>query len=116
MTIATPGIHTALREQPPVHLLPAVTVMLDDWLVRHAEGATCGEAPVRRVESNRRLLEALAGAAEGKEALRVQIWEDEYEYVEGQVGYGRGFVSHGVGCFQELLGGEIDIGSQLCGI
>jgi hypothetical protein len=99
VTIAAPGVHAALSEEPPVHLLPAVTVMLDDWLVRYSEDATRGKAPVRRIESNRWLLEAFAGAAECKEALCVQIREYEYEYVEGKVGYGRGFVSHDVGCF-----------------
>jgi hypothetical protein len=85
VAVAAPGIYTALGEQPPVHLLPAITVMLDDWLVGYSESTTRGEAPVRRVESNRWLLEALAGAAECKEALCVEVWEDEHKYVEGEV-------------------------------
>jgi hypothetical protein len=85
VTVAAPGIYTALGEQPPVHLLPAIAVMLDDWLIGYSESTARGEAPVRRVESNRWLLEALAGAAECKEALCVEIWEDEHEYVEGKV-------------------------------
>jgi hypothetical protein len=40
------------------------------------------------------LLEGFARAAEGEEALSIEVWEYEYEDVEGQVGDGADGIGH----------------------
>lgn len=96
MSIASPGKDAALGEQAPVHLLPAVAVMLHDGLVGYSKGAARGKAPICRVESYRGLLERGAGAAEGEEAFRVQVRKDKHEDIQRKLSNGRGFVRHGV--------------------
>lgn len=80
--IVTPGIDATLSKQPTVHLLPAYAIMLDDRLIRYAEGTTCREAPIRGVELDRRLLECFAGAAEGEEALGIEVGKNQDEDIQ----------------------------------
>lgn len=77
-----------LCEHAPVHLLPACAVMLDYGLIRHAEGCLGGMAPVGGIQTDRVLVEGLASAAQGEEALCVQVGEYEYKDVEWKIGKG----------------------------
>ena len=47
--VVTPCVYAALGEHAAIHLLPAVAVMLYDWLVRYAEGRSSEITPVRWV-------------------------------------------------------------------
>ena len=76
MSRVSPCIDTTLRKQSFVEFMPSIAVMLDNRLVRDAESASSDMAPVRRVESNRWLLEGFAGAAQSEKALRVEVRED----------------------------------------
>jgi hypothetical protein len=49
MRVVAPCIYAALGEHATVHLLPAITVMLYDWLVRYAEGRSGEITPVRGI-------------------------------------------------------------------
>ena len=94
MRVAAPGEDAALGEHAAVHLLPAHAVMLHDGLIRDAESGAGLVAPVGGIEAYRGLLEAFACAAEGEEALRVEVREDEDKDVEGQVRYTADFIGH----------------------
>jgi hypothetical protein len=85
VNIAAPGEDVALSEHATVHLLPAYTVMLDHGLVRHTKGSLGSMAPVCGVQAYRVLVESFGGAAEGEEALRVEIGENEDENVEREI-------------------------------
>ena len=92
--IAAPGEDTALREHAAIHLLPADAIVLHDRLVGNAEGSAGLVAPISGIKSYRGLMEAFTGAAESKEALRVQVGEDKDQDVEGQVRDTADFVRH----------------------
>jgi hypothetical protein len=89
---AAPGEHAAK------HLLPALAIILHDGLVGHAEGGAGLVTPIRGVEAYRGLVEDFACAAEGEEALRVEVREDEDEDIEGQVRDAADLVGHGDAC------------------
>jgi hypothetical protein len=68
--------------------------MLHDGLIGDAEGGAGLVAPVGGIEAYRGLLESFACAAEGEEALCVQVREDEDEDVEGEVRDAADLVRH----------------------
>jgi hypothetical protein len=69
--------------------------VLNNGLVWYSKCTTRRIAPVRRVQSNRGLLERLASAAERQEAFGVQVWKHDDQDVERELSKVGDSVSHG---------------------
>lgn len=69
--VAAPREDPALGEQAAIHLLPAHAIVLNDRLIRYSKCTAGCKAPICRIKPDRGLLKGFAGAAQGKEALRV---------------------------------------------
>jgi hypothetical protein len=69
-SLTYPSEDAALGEQPPVHALPANTVILNHGLIGDPEGTASRKAPVCRIQSNRGLLKRFTCATERKKAVR----------------------------------------------
>ena len=94
MTVVAPSVLMTLSYHASIQLLPPYAIVLDDWLIGYTESTASSETPVSWVKSNRGLLERLACAAEGKEALRIEVWEYKDKDVQWKICDGCGFVSH----------------------
>ena len=94
MTVVAPSVDMTLSYHASIQLLPPYAIVLDDWLIGYTESTASSETPVSWVKSNRGLLERLACAAEGKEALRIEVWEYKDKDVQWKICDGCGFVSH----------------------
>jgi len=93
--VVTPGHHAALHEHALVELLPSFAVILDDRLVRYAEGGSHNGRPEGGFVEELGLVKGAAGGGEREERVRVKVREDEEEDLDWQV-QKRWVVGHGV--------------------